>query len=176
MLSELEPDKVCFLIVKFREFGVQAEPNLGGGSDATDDKFVAVFDNEAEPSVVKEAEGLIAGMSVEEQQELIALSLVGRGDYSKEEWTDAMTAAAVGANELVDALLLGKACRLQLVLCLGLVVTLGACGAGGACAHGPKQRALAEVGGWLVGWRAMRLGLQICKILAPAGVDGVWIF
>ena len=79
MLSQLDPQKVCFLNVKFREFGVQAEPNLGSGSDATDDKFVAVFENESEPSVVKEAQGLIAGMSVEEQQELIALSLVGRG-------------------------------------------------------------------------------------------------
>ncbi len=106
MLSELDTQKVCFLIVKFREFGVQAEPNLGGGSDATDDKFVAVFNNEAEPSVVKEAEGLIAGMSVEEQQELIALSLVGRGDYSKEEWTDAMTAAASHPEPTTSAFLM----------------------------------------------------------------------
>lgn len=94
MLSELDPQKVCFLIVKLREFGVQAEPNLGGGSDASDDKFVAVFNNESDPSVVREAEGLIQAMNVEEQQELIALSLVGRGDFSKEEWRDAMTAAA----------------------------------------------------------------------------------
>ncbi len=106
MLSELDSQKVCFLIVKFREFGVQAEPNLGGGSDATDDNFVAVFNNEAEPSVVKEAEGLIAGMSVEEQQELIALSLVGRGDYSKEEWTDAMTAAASHPEPTTSAFLM----------------------------------------------------------------------
>ena len=106
MLSELDTQKVCFLIVKFREFGVQAEPNLGGGSDATDDKFVAVFNNEAEPLVVKEAEGLIAGMSVEEQQELIALSLVGRGDYSKEEWTDAMTAAASHPEPTTSAFLM----------------------------------------------------------------------
>lgn len=93
MLVELNPEKVCFLIVKFREFGVQAEPNLGGGSDATDDMFVAVFNNEADPSVAKEAEGLIDAMNVDEQRELIALSLVGRGDYSKEEWGDAMQAA-----------------------------------------------------------------------------------
>lgn len=106
MLSELDAQKVCFLIVKFREFGVQVESNLGGGSDATDDKFVAVFNNEAEPSVVKEAEGLIAGMSVEEQQELIALSLVGRGDYSIEEWTDAMTAAASHPEPTTSAFLM----------------------------------------------------------------------
>ena len=106
MLSELDPQKVCFLIVKLREFGIQAEPNLGGGSDASDDKFVAVFEEEAHPSVVKEAEGLIQGMNVEEQQELIALSLVGRGDYSKEEWTDAMQAAASHPEPTTSAFLM----------------------------------------------------------------------
>ena len=106
MLSELDPQKVCFLIVKLREFGVQAEPNLGGGSDASDDKFVAVFNEEANPSVVQEAEGLIQGMNVEEQQELIALSLVGRGDYSKEEWTDAMQAAVSHPEPTTSAFLM----------------------------------------------------------------------
>ena len=94
MLAELNPDKVCFLIVKLREFGVQAEPNLGGGSDASDDKFVAVFNNEANPSVTQEAEGLIDAMNIDEQHELIALSLVGHGDYGKDEWKDALQAAA----------------------------------------------------------------------------------
>jgi hypothetical protein len=93
MLSALNPEKVCFLIVKLREFGVQAEPNLGGGSDATDDNFVAVFNNEADPSVVREAEGFIAAMNTDEQRELIALSLVGRGDYGIDEWKDAMDVA-----------------------------------------------------------------------------------
>jgi hypothetical protein len=93
MLAELNPDKVCFLIVKLREFGIQAEPNLGGGSDASDDKFVAVFNNEADPSVTREAEGLIDAMNIDEQRELIALSLVGRGDYAKDEWKDAIQAA-----------------------------------------------------------------------------------
>ena len=77
MLSELNPDKVCVLIVKFREFGVQAEPNLGGGSDASDDNFVAVFDNEANPSVVEEAKGLIAAMNSDDR---LLLTLHGRRD------------------------------------------------------------------------------------------------
>lgn len=106
MLTELDPQKVCFLIVKLREFGVQAEPNLGGGSDASDDKFVAVFVNEANPSVVSEAEGLIQGMNLEEQQELIALSLVGRGDFFKEDWAGAMRAAASHPEPTTSAFLL----------------------------------------------------------------------
>ena len=108
MLVELAPEKVCFLIVKLREFGVQAEPNLGGGSDATDDKFVAVFDNEANPSVVSEAEGLIDAMNTDEQRELIALSLVGAGEYAKEEWDDAMDAAKSHPEPTTSAFLLGN--------------------------------------------------------------------
>ena len=108
MLSELSPEKVCFLIVKLREFGVQAEPNLGGGSDATDDKFVAVFNEETNPSVVGEAEGLIDAMNTDEQRELIALSLVGRGDYGKDEWKDAMEAAGSHPGPTTSAFLLGN--------------------------------------------------------------------
>ena len=93
MLSALDPQKVCFLIVKIRAFDVQAEPNIGGGSDAVDDGFASVYENRAAPSVVSEAEGVIEAMNVDEQRELIALSLVGRGDYAKEDWTSAMSAA-----------------------------------------------------------------------------------
>ena len=107
MLVELNPEKVCFLIVKLREFGVQAAPNLGGGSDASDDKFVAVFDNEAEPSVNEEAKGLIEAMNVDEQRELIALGLVGRGDYDKAEWADALQASGSHPEPTVAEYLLG---------------------------------------------------------------------
>ena len=107
MLAELNPEKVCFLIVKLREFGIQAAPNLGGGSDASDDKFVAVFDNEADPSVNQEAKGLIEAMNVDEQRELIALGLVGHGDYAKEEWGDALQAAGSHPEPTVTEYLLG---------------------------------------------------------------------
>ncbi len=107
MLSELNPEEVCFLIVKLREFGVQAEPNLGGGSDASDDKFVAVFNSEADPSVNREAKGLIEAMNVDEQRELIALSLVGHGDYGREEWSDALAAADSHPEPTVTEYLLG---------------------------------------------------------------------
>ena len=107
MLSALDPQKVCFLIVKIRAFDVQVEPNLGGGSDATDDNFVAVFDNEHDPSVVSEARGVIEAMNVDEQRELIALMLVGRGDYAKEEWADAMRVAGSHPEPTTSDYLLG---------------------------------------------------------------------
>lgn len=106
MLRELDPEKVCYLIVKLREFGIQATPNLGGGSDAVDDGFAAVYTNSGETSVRHEAEGLIEAMNVDEQRELIALALVGRGDYAKEEWTDALSAAASHPEPTTTAFLL----------------------------------------------------------------------
>lgn len=87
---------------------MQAEPNLGGVSDASDDNFVAVFDNEADPSVVGEAQGLIEAMNTDEKRELIAPSLVGGGDYAKEEWAGAMSAAASHPEPSTSAYLLGN--------------------------------------------------------------------
>ena len=93
MLSALASDKVCFLITKLREFGVQVEENTGGGSDASDDKFVAVFNDAPNPSVKSEVEEFIGAMDVDERLELIALGLVGRDDYAPAEWKDAVEAA-----------------------------------------------------------------------------------
>ena len=106
MLSALDPQKVCFLIVKIRAFDIQAEPDIGGGSDAQDDQFMSVYENRAEPSVVSEAEGLIDGMNVDEQRELIALNLVGRGEYPKEDWVSAMRVAGSHPEPTTSAYLL----------------------------------------------------------------------
>ena len=93
MLSALATDKVCFLITKLREFGVQVEENTGGGSDATDDKFVAVFNDDPNTSVKAEIEDFIGAMDVDERLELIALGLVGREDFAPAEWGDALSEA-----------------------------------------------------------------------------------
>lgn len=106
MLSELNPEKVCFLITKIREFDVQVEDNTGGGSDAVDDGFVAVFNDDPNTSVRKEVEAFIAAMDVDERRELVALTLVGRGDYAVEEWKDALAAAGSRPEESTAVFLL----------------------------------------------------------------------
>ena len=106
MLSALDPQKVCFLIVKIRAFDVQAEPDIGSGSDAPDDGFGSVYENQDAPSVVSEAEGVIEAMNVDEQRELIALALVGRGDYAKEDWASAMSVAGSHPEPTTSAYIL----------------------------------------------------------------------
>ena len=46
-------------------------------------------------------------MNVDEQRELIALGLVGHGDYAKEEWADALQAAGSHPEPTVAEYLLG---------------------------------------------------------------------
>jgi hypothetical protein len=106
MLTELNPEKVRFLVAKIREFDVQVEENLGGGSDAADDGFVAVFNDEPDSSVRHEVEEFVAAMDVDERRELVALSFVGHGDYAKAEWNEALIAAGSRPGQSTAAFLL----------------------------------------------------------------------
>ncbi|GAC1559184.1 MAG: DUF3775 domain-containing protein [Beijerinckiaceae bacterium] len=92
MLSELAVEKVCFVIVKAREFDVGAV-ELGDASNASDDKFASVFTRANEETTRQEVTAFINAMNEDEQAELVALAFVGRGEYAPEEWDDALAAA-----------------------------------------------------------------------------------
>jgi hypothetical protein len=90
----LNTEKVCFIIVKAREFDVKEEviePDYA--SDAVDDKFVQVLEDRADDPAVEEIKSLIEAMNEDEQLELIALAWVGRGDFGTEEWPEAVALA-----------------------------------------------------------------------------------
>ncbi len=90
---EINADKVCFVIVKAREFDVQVEDLEGDDSNATDDHFVGVFADRRNGSVREELKAFIDAMDEDEQCELVALCWLGRGDFSTEEWDDAVAQA-----------------------------------------------------------------------------------
>lgn len=92
-MPEINPDKVCFVIVKAREFDVQVEGQEGDDSNATDDNFASVFESGRDDSVRKELKAFIDAMDEDEQCELVALCWLGRGDFSTEEWDDAVAEA-----------------------------------------------------------------------------------
>jgi hypothetical protein len=92
-MPDINPDKVCFVIIKAREFDVQDEESEADGSNATDDNFASVFTSEKDDSVKKELKAFIDSMDEDEQCELVALCWVGRGDFSVEEWEIAVAEA-----------------------------------------------------------------------------------
>jgi len=107
MLSELAVDKVCFIVVKAREFEAAAdEPS--DASNPSDDRFVRALTPANEKTTQRELTAFINALDEDEQTELVALLFVGRGDYTPEEWNDALAAARDRGDPPVARFLLGE--------------------------------------------------------------------
>ena len=94
MLS-LSPESVFFAIVKAREFDVKdavTEPDPG--SNAADDKMYAVLEDHGDDPTVEELTSFIDNLNVDQQIDLVALSWLGRGDYTARDWQTVRQEAA----------------------------------------------------------------------------------
>jgi Protein of unknown function (DUF3775) len=101
-------DKVCYIIVKARQFDVKegvSDPN--SGSDAPDDGYRDVLEDNPEDPVYRELIQFINGLDIEEQLNLVALAWLGRGTYDKTEWNEALTIARQEHNNRTAQYLLG---------------------------------------------------------------------
>jgi hypothetical protein len=101
-------DKVCYVIVKARQFDVKegnADPD--SGSDAIDDGFTDVLEDKPDDPVFRELVQFINGLDIEEQLNLVALAWLGRGTYDKSEWNDALATARQEHNRRTAQYLLG---------------------------------------------------------------------
>ncbi len=85
----ISSEKVCFLIVKAREFDVEeGSSDPDSGSNATDDGMTDVLEEGGENAVEEEIRIFVAEMGEEEKADLIGLLRLGRGDGTMEEWDD----------------------------------------------------------------------------------------
>ena len=85
----ISSEKVCFLIVKAREFDVQdVDTELEEGSNPTDDRMIDVLEESKDNPVAQEIRVFIAELGEEEKADLIGLMRLGRGDGTMEEWDD----------------------------------------------------------------------------------------
>jgi len=101
-------DKVCYIIVKARQFDVKegvSDPN--SGSDAPDDGYRDVLEDNPEDPVYRELAGFISALDIEEQLNLVALAWLGRGTYDKADWREALATARQEHNNRTAQYLLG---------------------------------------------------------------------
>lgn len=104
----ISTDKVCFVVIKAREFDakdVLTDP--GDSSNASDDGMVSVLEDHGDDPVAQEIAGFIHAMDVDEQIDLVALAWLGRGDGTLEEWDDLRSEAQRAHNRRTAAYLLG---------------------------------------------------------------------
>src|SRR6516164_9589232 len=77
----ISPEKVCFIIVKAREFDAKddvTEPDPG--SNPSDDKNVSVLEEHSDDPVLEELTSLADSLSEDEQIDLVTLMWLGRDD------------------------------------------------------------------------------------------------
>jgi uncharacterized protein DUF3775/nitroreductase family protein len=104
----ISPEKVCFIIIKAKEFDAKDEvTEPDPGSNPSDDKGTAVLEDHEDDPVLEELTSLINSLSEDEQIDLVALAWLGRNDYSASDWSTVREEASRAHNERTASYLLG---------------------------------------------------------------------
>jgi hypothetical protein len=105
----ISPEKVCFIIIKAREFDAkEAVSDPDSGSNPADDKDIDVLEDRGNDPVVQELTSFINAMSVDEQVDLVALAWLGRdADTTAADWPAMREEAAGAHNKRTARYLLG---------------------------------------------------------------------
>ena len=106
----INPDKVCHIIAKARQFDAKeglSDPD--SGSNAADDGMTDVLEDlpDALDATRLELVEFIRALDEDEQINLVALAWLGRGTYDLGEWTEALREARARHNGRVPQYLLG---------------------------------------------------------------------
>ena len=104
----ISSEKVCFVIMKAREFDAKEEPSEEDpGSNPADDKDISVLEDQPDDPVVEELTSFIDSLSEDEQIDLVPLTWLGRGDYTVAEWAAVRSDVAAAHNDRTSGYLLG---------------------------------------------------------------------
>lgn len=96
---DLNPDIICTLITKLKEFHAKEDiviPEVPADSD--DDWALQVLADHQEDLTFQEIKLTIDDLEPDQQATLVALMWLGRGDFTEDEWADALAEATRSAN------------------------------------------------------------------------------
>jgi hypothetical protein len=79
-------------VVKAREFDVKVAPEwLDDGPNPTDDGMMRILEDYKDDPTLAELRSYLKSLDDDELDDLVALTLLGRGDYTIDEWEDLMS-------------------------------------------------------------------------------------
>jgi hypothetical protein len=88
----ISPEKVCFVVVKARELDVKVAPEwMDDGSNPTDDQMAQILEDYADDATLDELRSYLQALNDDELEDLLALTWLGRGDYTLNDWEDLMS-------------------------------------------------------------------------------------
>lgn len=98
-MLELNPETVCFIIDKSREFHAKEQVTIPEApSSPADDWARQVLADHLDDFSYRELKTNIDDLEPDQQITLVALMWLGRGDFDLEEWSDALEAARQAYN------------------------------------------------------------------------------
>jgi hypothetical protein len=104
----ISPEKVCFVVLKARQFDVKDAPTLSNeGSDPPDDEMRSVLEDRPDDPVRQELASFIAALGYDEQIDLVTLMWMGRGDGTIADWYELRDTACNEHTEHTARYLLG---------------------------------------------------------------------
>ncbi len=107
-MLEISPEKVCFVIVKAREYDVKVEvDDPDSGSNAADDGMVDVLEDMPDDATEQELTEFINALNESEQVSLVALTWLGRSDFIADDFKSALAAARYARTDHTASYLLG---------------------------------------------------------------------
>jgi hypothetical protein len=101
--------KLGFIIAKAREFDAEIpiDPDAASGSNPADDDERQILLDTPDNPVREELRDAIDGLNIDEREELLALTWLGRGDYDAADWPEALRQARESATATETEYLLG---------------------------------------------------------------------
>ena len=105
---DIAPAKVAELIEHLRMLdGKEEAGGWSGGMDGYEDGANHVLETLADDGTEEQIRGVINGLNVDEQADLVALVWIGRGDFEPQQWPVAVRRAAERATHSTARYLLG---------------------------------------------------------------------
>ncbi len=107
-MLEISPEKVCFVILKSREFDAKVEvDDPVPGSSPSDDVMLETLEDMPDDSAQQELTEFIGALNEGEQVSLVALTWLGRGDFTADDFDSAIKEAQYARTDHTASYLLG---------------------------------------------------------------------
>ena len=101
-------EKLAYIVEKAREWGAEVAPEgMEEGSNPTDDGARAILEDTPDNPTAAELRDAILSLDQDEREELLALVWLGRGDYDRQSWREALAEARGSADARETRYLLG---------------------------------------------------------------------
>lgn len=90
----IDRETLAYIVLKAKAFdGLVASDDPTDASDSVDDGFIDALEDETDNPVQRELSVAIRQLNTDAKATLVALAWLGRGDFERSEWRDALAAA-----------------------------------------------------------------------------------